>query len=94
MHDIFCEKPEGMYNSALAERVRYFKEDAREVKKVSALTEKLTKDARMDTQKDIAQRMLEAGELALSKIAEYAGLSVSTVRRMAKKLESAQAAQA
>lgn len=32
--------------------------------------------------------------MVVSKVAEYTGLSVSTVRRMAKKLEEAKAAQA
>ncbi len=86
VHDIFCERPEEMYNSALAERVGYFKGEKKEVKGMGALYERITKD--------IAQRMIEGGELAFSKIAEYTGLSVSTVRRMAKKLEEAKAAQA
>ena len=90
VHDIFCEKPDDMYNAALAERVRHFKEDEEGVKEVSEVMEKI----RLATVKDIAQRMLDAGEIAITKIAEYTGLSVSTVRRMAKKMESAQAAQA
>ena len=90
VHDIFCEKPDDMYNAALAERVRHFKEDEEGVKEVSEVMEKI----RLATVKDIAQRMLDAGEIAITKIAEYTGLSVSTVRRMAKKMDSAQAAQA
>ena len=43
-----------------------------------------------DQQKTIAQRMIEAGKVALSDIAKYTGLSVSPVRRMAKKLEAPQ----
>ena len=86
VHDIFCERPEEMYNSALAERVRYFKEDEEGVKNMSEVMEERIKD--------IARRMIEGGKLALSDIANYTGLSVSTVRRMAKKLEAAQAAQA
>ena len=38
-------------------------------------------------QKSFAERMIEGGELALAKIAEYSGLSLATVRRLAKKLE-------
>ena len=86
MHDIFCEKPEDMYYSALAGRVRHFKEDEEGVKEVSEVLEERIKD--------IARRMLEDGKIAVTKIAEYTGLSVSTVRRMAKKMESAQTAQA
>ena len=98
VHDIFCERPEEMNYSTLAERVRYFKEDKKGVKDLSGVMEELVKTERAkeakEQQKTIAQRMLEAGKLALSEIAAYTGLSVSTVRRMAKKLEEAQAAQA
>ena len=89
VHDIFCERQEEMYYSPLAERVGYFKGDRKEGKKVGALSERIIRD----TQKEIAQRMIEGGKIAVAKIAEYTGLSVSTVRRMAKKLEEAQAAQ-
>ena len=88
VHDIFCERPEDMNYSELAERVRHFKDDEKGVIEVSEVMEKL-----LDKKaKDIAQRMLEAGEVAVTKIAEYTGLSVSTVRRMAKKLETVQQA--
>lgn len=86
VHDIFCEKPEDMYYSPLAERVRHFKEEEKGVKEMSDVLEGRIKD--------IARRMLEDGKIAITKIAEYTGLSVSTVRRMAKKLQEAQAPQA
>ena len=102
VHDIFCEKPDDMYNTALAERVRHFKEDEEGVKEVSEVVERLImadrareavrhKKAMKEQMKEVAQRMLETGKLALSEIASCTGLSISTVRRMAKKLESAQA---
>lgn len=50
--------------------------------------------SRKEHLKVIALRMLETGKLALTEIATCTGLSVSTVRRMAKKLEEAKAAQA
>lgn len=87
VHDIFCEKPDEMYYASLAKKVRYFKEDEKGVETMSEVMEKLLKEQ----QKGIAQRMLEAGKIALSEIAEYTGLSVSTVKRMAKKLEASQA---
>ena len=46
----------------------------------------------LQQQKVHATAMLKDGGLALTKIAEYTGLSVSTVRRMAKKLETPQEA--
>ncbi len=44
----------------------------------------------MQQKKFYASLMLEDGELPQHKIAEYTGLSVSTIRRMAKKLETPQ----
>ena len=97
VHDIFCDKPEEMYYSPFAERIRYFKEDRKGVQKMSGVMEKLLQAQQKEYNervKGIAQRMLESGKLALSEIATYTGLSVSTVRRMAKKLQEAQTAQA
>ena len=94
VHDIFCERPEEMNYSALAERVRYFKEDEEGVKEMSEVMERLLAKKNHETVKCIAQRLIEGGKLALTEIAACTGLSVSTVRRMAKKLEEAKAAQA
>ena len=88
--DLFCRNVEDMYNATLAERVRHFKEDKKEVSRMSEFSEMIIRDQ----QKTIAQRMIEGGKVALRDIAEYTGLSVSTVRRMAKKLETPQQAQA
>ncbi|MBR0151716.1 MAG: helix-turn-helix domain-containing protein [Synergistaceae bacterium] len=46
------------------------------------------KTAMKEQQKSFAVRMLEGGELALSKIAEYSGLSLAAVRRLAKTLQA------
>ncbi|MBQ7221097.1 MAG: hypothetical protein IJS28_08965 [Synergistaceae bacterium] len=76
-----------MNYQALAERVRYFKEDEEGVIEMSEVMKELLEKQ----MKEVAQRMLEAGEIAVTEIAEYTGLSVFTVRRMAKKLETSQA---
>ena len=101
VHDIFCVRPEDMYYYPLAGKVRYFKEDEEGVRKMSEVMEKIFASERKkyeaaikEQQKGIAQKLIEIGKLALSEIAETTGLSVSTVRRMAKKLEAAQTAQA
>ena len=44
--------------------------------------------AKKEQQKFTAEKMIEAGKLAMKEIAEYSGLSLSTVRRLAKKLEA------
>ena len=46
------------------------------------------KTAMKEQQKSFAVRMLEGGELALSKIAEYSGLSLAAVRRLAKTVQA------
>ena len=92
------------YYDALRERIKYIKDEPEEVNEVSLLVEryamglaekaakeaaeKATEKAKKEQQKSIAEKMIEGGELALSKIAEYSGLSLSTVRRLAKKLEA------
>ena len=96
VEDLFRRDVNDTYNyDVLGGRVRYVKGEVEEVRKMSGIVEEYAKaraeKAEKAQQKSIAQRMLEAGKLALSEIAEYTGLSVSTVRRMAKKLESAQA---
>ena len=84
LHDLFCTNPDEMNYSPLAERVSYLKKEEEGVREVSGVIEDLLKEQ----QKTIAQRMIEAGKLALTEIAEYTGLSVSTVRRMAKTLQT------
>ena len=99
VEDLFRKDMNDTYNyDVIGERVKYVKGVVKEVRKVSGIVEEYAK-ARAEKeakkqQKSIAQRMLDAGKLALTEIAEYTGLSVSTVRRMAKKMESAQTAQA
>ena len=39
-------------------------------------------------QKSFAERMLKGGKLTFEEIAAYSGLSLATVKRLAKKLES------
>ena len=46
-------------------------------------------EAAMKTQqKSFAERMLKGGKLTFEEIAAYSGLSLATVKRLAKKLES------
>ena len=46
--------------------------------------------AMKEQQKGFAVKMLEAGKLALQEVAEYSGLSLATVRRLAKTLQAGQ----
>ena len=97
VQDLFRRSADETYNyDVISGRMRYIKCETKEERHVSRLVEeyaeaRAAKEAKKQ-QKSIAQRMIEGGELALTKIAEYTGLSISTVRRMAKKLETAQQA--
>ena len=84
LHDLFTSNPDEMNYSPLAERVSYLKREEEGVIEVSGVMDKLLKEQ----QKTIALKLIECGELALTKIAECTGLSISTVRRMAKNLQA------
>ena len=99
VHDFLCsESGKEFYYETLGDRTSYLKGEQEEVRDVSLLVDEYAKGlaeeaaakATKEQQKISAIRMLELGKLALSEIAECSGLSLSTVRRMAKKLETAQ----
>ena len=99
VHDFLCcESGKEFYYGTLGDRASYLKGEQEEVRDVSLLVDEYAKGlaeeaaakATKEQQKISAIRMLELGKLALSEIAECSGLSLSTVRRMAKKLETAQ----
>ncbi|MBQ7169271.1 MAG: PD-(D/E)XK nuclease family transposase [Synergistaceae bacterium] len=94
VHDLFCRNAGEMYYEALAERVSYLKEQRKGVKEMSGVMEEIfaeqEKKHEAAMKKGFAERMIEGGKLALQEIAEYSGLSLSTVRRLAKKLEASQ----
>lgn len=87
VHDLFSRNAGEMYYEALAQRVNYLKEDTEGVKEMSGVMEELF----AEEQKNIAARMIADGVLALAKIAEYTGLSLSAVERLAKDLEDSHA---
>ena len=84
MHDFLCKNSKDEYYYEHPEEYvkEYVEGSVAKAKKEAA------EKAKKEQQKSIAEKMIEGGELALSKIAEYSGLSLSTVRRLAKKLEA------
>ncbi|MBQ9574939.1 MAG: PD-(D/E)XK nuclease family transposase [Synergistaceae bacterium] len=103
VHDFLCrDSRDEYYYDVIAERIRYLKEDQEGVREMGGVMEELLREQQIkqdkkheaalkaqqkSLQKSFAERMIEGGELALAKIAEYSGLSLATVRRLAKKLE-------
>ena len=98
VHDLMCrDSGNKYYYDILGERVKYLKEDQKGARKVSGIMEQLLKEqqkkheaAMKEQRKSFAMKMLEGGKLALKEIAEYSGLSLAAVRRLAKTLQAGQ----
>ena len=102
VHDFLCrDSSDEYYYEALRERIRYIKGETEEANGMSLLVENYARglaeeaakeaaqEARQEQQKSIAVRMIEAGKVALQEVAEYCGLSLSTVESLAKELKTA-----
>lgn len=88
MHDFFCTDATEMYYSALADRVRYFKEDTKGVANMCrAMEEMRNETAREATHTKavaVALSML-ADEMPHDKIAKYSGLSLDEIAALSQK---------
>ena len=78
MHDFSCTNPSDMYYGVLADRVKFFKES----KEGIAVMCKAMEDMRKDSLKEVALRMLKAGNYALEEIADISGLSLDEVKKL------------
>ena len=80
MHDFSCTKADDMFYPILANRVRYFKEDARGV----AIMCKAMEDMRKNERIEIALRMLKAGKYTYEDIADIVQMTVDEVKALDK----------
>ena len=99
VHDFLCrDSRDKYYYDVIAERIRYLKEDQEGVREMGGVVEELLKERdkeheaalkaqQKSLQKSFAEKLIESGKLALQEIAAYSGLSLATVKRLAKKLE-------
>jgi hypothetical protein len=83
IHDFNCINADDMYYPVLAERVRYFKEDAKGVSDLCRVVEELAVEYAKDNAVEIALKIIGSGKLTLEEIAEYTGLSVDEVEALA-----------
>ena len=91
MHDFSCMNANDMYYPALAEKVRYYKEDEKGVGTMckaledmrNEAAEKAAKIATEQTQIANARAMLADGVLSLEQIAKYSSLPIEKVRELA-----------
>ena len=81
MHDFFCTDSSKMYYPILANRVQYFKQDAKGVATMCRAMEKMRDETAHETSIKHALTMLEDG-LPYEKVAKYAGLSIEEVKEL------------
>jgi hypothetical protein len=79
IHDFNCVNASDMYYPVLAERVRYFKEDAKGVADMCKVVEDLIDE----NKKESALKIIKSGKLTLEEIAEYIGLPIDEVEALA-----------
>ena len=81
MHDFACADPEEMVCPLLAERVRYFKEDARGVGGMCRALEEMRNETAHEKAVEVALAML-ADDMPYEKVAKYAGLPLEEVKAL------------
>ena len=85
MHDFSCTDAKDMKYRALAERVRYFKEDEKGVAAMCKAMEDMRNEAALEKGKKTALNMLALGKLSYEEIAQCAELSLEEVKALAEK---------
>ena len=84
---IRCTDTSAMYNSSYAERVRYFKEDKKGVKRMSRFAEELMEEGKFRQVKASVSNLVADGITDLEKLARYAGTDIETVKKALEALE-------
>ena len=82
MHDFSCTDAKDMKYRTLAERVRYFKEDEKEVAAMCKAMEDMRNEAKLEERKEIACSLLADGELSYEKIAKHTGFTVEEIQKL------------
>jgi len=86
IHDFSCTNAADMYYTALADRVRFFKESKEGILIMCKVMEDMRKESIQEGVKEgainTAKRMLADGMLTLEKIVEYAGLPLDEVKKL------------
>lgn len=83
MQDLSCANPDEMNYKELADRARYFKKDKEGEKVMSKIMEEIINCEKIE----VAERMLEDGEISVDKIAKYLELPVEVVKELADNLQ-------
>ena len=78
MHDFSCKNPDDMYFKILADKTRYYKEDAKGVAAMCKIMEELIDKEK----KEIALKMLKDKKLKREEIAQYFNLTLEQVEML------------
>lgn len=85
MHDFFCTNAQDMFYPVLANRVQYFKQDAKGVATMCRAMEEMRNETVRERNIEIAKTMLASKKLSYEDIALFSGLTVDEVKELANK---------
>ena len=83
MHDFACPNYDDMYYDILADRVKRFKTDEKEVAKMGGIFEEIIKERDKLHSHDLAMQMINDGLLSYENISRYSQLSLDEVKALA-----------
>ena len=83
MQDLSCTDPDEMNYKELADRARYFKKDKEGRQIMSKIMDEIINYEKIE----VAERMLNDGEISVDKIAKYLELPVEVVKELADNLQ-------
>ena len=70
MYDFSCTDPDDMNYEALAKKARYFKQDEKGVAAMCKIMEDMRNEAALNTEREIAERLIKKGKMTLDEIAD------------------------
>lgn len=82
MHDFFCTDAKDMFYLVLANRVQYFKQDAKGVATMCRAMEEMRNETVRERNIEIAKTMLASKKLSYEDIALFSGLTVDEVKSL------------
>lgn len=82
MHDFFCTNAQDMFYPVLANRVQYFKQDAKGVATMCRAMEEMRNETVRERNIEIAKTMLASKKLSYEDIALFSGLTVDEVKSL------------
>lgn len=87
VHDFLCNDPDKMYIPQFAEKARFFKETRKGELNMCRLMEERIDRVKKETNRDasiqFARRLIAKGKTTYEEIAEYSGLTLEEVKKLA-----------